>query len=193
MKRPGFSVSTILLVGLLLGAVAWVGSLVNPIKHTEGDGHGHEQEQAKQEGELPKANEGAASNSSEERKKIQQHELQMRQKMMANLANNLSSDDKKKVKTKLPMKDPEAIDPTPEHFFQQDMGAQGITRQQAEVARLKKMYEAENKQMRSNPFGKGKVMPIEEGAAQTSDAPAGKPAPEKGHEGHSNHDGHSHP
>jgi hypothetical protein len=191
MKRPGFSVSTFLLVVLLLGAVAYVGSLVNPIKHTEGDGHNHEQEQVKKDGELPKPNEGVARNDSEERKKIQEQELQMRRKMMANLANNLSSDDKKKVKTKLPMKDPEAIDPTSEHFFQQDMGAQGITRQQAEVARLKKIYEAENKNTRRSIPPGGKPIAVE-GTPQAAKTPAEDAKADKGHEGHSDHDGHSH-
>ncbi|MCS6776432.1 MAG: hypothetical protein RMJ43_05625 [Chloroherpetonaceae bacterium] len=185
MKRPGFSFSTFVLVVLLLGAVAWVGSIVNPIKQPE---HEHpEQQEVTREGELPKPNAGIARNDSEERKKQQQQELEMRRKMMQNLANTVSKEEKNKLNKQLPMKDPESIDPTPQHFFEQDMGAQGIQRQRAEVDRLKKIYEEQNRKYRQQAMGK---------AAAIDPAPAAPDAPaaagkEKNHAGHDHH-GHDH-
>lgn len=179
MKRPGFSLSTIVLVVLLLGAVAWVGSLVSPVKPAEGDGHDHEQEQAQKPaetppgkpGELPKPNTGIASSSSEERKKQQENELKERKRTMQYISNNIPGSDKAPNK-KLPMKDPEAIDPTAQHFFQEDMGASGITKQQEEIARLKKIYKAQNN--KPPVSGLGKTMAVEPGDAESTKSPAPK-------------------
>lgn len=156
MKRPGFSISTILLVVILLGAVAWVGSLVKPITP---QAHDHEAEQTAQSAsntqappEIGKAPE--AKNSSEERKKLEQNELEQRRRMMKDIA--------AKAKTQAgggatpsvtPMRDPEAIDPTADHFFKADMGAEGIHKQEAEISRLKKEFEAAKAKEKKSPFG----------------------------------------
>jgi hypothetical protein len=184
MKRPGFSVSTILLVLILLGAVAWVGSLVNPIKHGPGDGHDHGNEQQDVEKVTDKKANDAASNSSETRAKIEKNEADQRRRMMQDMAKRYSSEPKKKG-VAVPMKDPEAIDPTPTHFFEADMGAAGIEKQREQIAIQKKAYDAQVAKQRQSPFGKTMAIdadaPVPPKGGQAGDK---KSSEEHGHEGH---------
>jgi hypothetical protein len=165
MKRPGFSISTILFVAVLIGGVVYVGSMVNPIKpaeHTADDGHGHGEEgkqppgtekMTAQKDQAPPeiGSDKAAKASSEGRQKLMESEAKMRRDMYKNMTQ--AAKKSANGQPDVPLKDPEAIDPTPTHFFQAEMGAEGIKKQQAEVATKKKQYEAAMAEQRKNPMG----------------------------------------
>lgn len=157
MKRPGFSVTTMLLVAVLLGAVAWVGSIVNPVAPKEAD-HDHETEQAQ-----PAANNQApaevgkdaiAKSDSPDRKKFMDGELKQRKEMMKKVAQTVKAkagDGQTAPATSI--KDPEAIDPNSNIFFKSEMGAEGIQKQEAEISKLKKEFEAAKAREKKSPYG----------------------------------------
>src|SRR5689334_18513875 len=133
MKRPGFSLSTLILVGILLGAVVFVGSMVNPIakpaeQEASHDDHGHEGGETKQAAasdpnKLPESgNEPGAKANSKERAEFSKKEADMRRTMYKKIAETAKLKAEGKVESKTPLTDPTAIDPTPTHFFNEDMG-----------------------------------------------------------------------
>jgi hypothetical protein len=185
MKRPGFSISTLLLVGILIGAVAFVGSMVNPIKrpaeqaaeHSEDDGHGHGAETkpevaaAKTPPEIGKEN--MAKAGSQEREQFNRNEAEMRRTMMKKIAQTAKVQAGGKADPKTPLTDPTAIDPTPTHFFQSDMGDAGMKKQEAVISEKKKAFDAAMAKQRANPLGK--TVPIEPGQEKSGDPGHGEP------------------
>jgi hypothetical protein len=159
MKRPGFSISTILLVVILLGAVAYVGSLVNPVKPPE-QGHDHEAEQAQTAANTSTpTGEAAGPNSNGQkvdRTKFMKDEQEQRRQMMHQVAQQAkiqTGGSKDASAPTAPMKDPEAIEPTSDILFKSEMGAKGIREQDAEIAEKKKEFKAAKDREKKSPYG----------------------------------------